>query len=195
MEHSLEEEVTPWVPDGGWRRLAAADINRPGTYVLVLRLERGGRMPIGRLGVWPLAAGWYAYVGSARGPGGLAARIGHHLRPASRPRWHVDWLRRRAAPREIWAGPLDTLGEHCWLEVCRQLPGASVPVPGFGSSDCTRCPAHLLAFDRAPDWDAFRCRLARHECSGRGMEQDAEALPAAREQPFVGRFRVRRINS
>ena len=24
------------------------------------------------------------------------------------------------------------------------LPGASVPVPGFGSSDCRACPAHLV---------------------------------------------------
>ena len=26
-----------------------------------------------------------------------------------------------------------------------ELPGASVPVPGFGSSDCRACPAHLVA--------------------------------------------------
>ncbi len=24
------------------------------------------------------------------------------------------------------------------------IPGASVPVPGFGSSDCRACPAHLV---------------------------------------------------
>jgi hypothetical protein len=25
------------------------------------------------------------------------------------------------------------------------LPGTSVPLPGFGSSDCRSCPAHLVA--------------------------------------------------
>jgi Uri superfamily endonuclease len=29
-----------------------------------------------------------------------------------------------------------------------RLPGVSVPSPGFGSSDCRACPAHLL---RLPD--------------------------------------------
>lgn len=27
--------------------------------------------------------------------------------------------------------------------------GVSVPVPGFGSTDCRRCPSHLLAVDHA----------------------------------------------
>jgi hypothetical protein len=33
-----------------------------------------------------------------------------------------------------------------------QLPGMTIPVPRFGSSDC-RCPAHLVYFgERPPDW-------------------------------------------
>ena len=31
------------------------------------------------------------------------------------------------------------------VEALRALAEVSVPVPGFGSSDCRRCPAHLLA--------------------------------------------------
>ena len=37
-------------------------------------------------------------------------------------------------------------GHECGLiERGRALPGASVPIPGFGSSDCRSCAAHLLA--------------------------------------------------
>jgi hypothetical protein len=31
------------------------------------------------------------------------------------------------------------------LDRLLKAPGAAVPVPRFGSSDCRRCPAHLVA--------------------------------------------------
>jgi len=37
--------------------------------------------------------GWYVYVGSALGPGGLAAKVGRHLGGRKMCRWHTAYLR------------------------------------------------------------------------------------------------------
>ncbi len=64
----------------------------PGAYVLLIGLARPLELPIARLSRPTLAPGNYVYCGSARGPGGLAARVGRHLRQDKRPHWHVDHL-------------------------------------------------------------------------------------------------------
>jgi Uri superfamily endonuclease len=51
---------------------------RQGTYALVFTAKRKKRLIIGKLGTLTLQPGYYVYVGSAFGPGGLKARIGHH---------------------------------------------------------------------------------------------------------------------
>jgi Uri superfamily endonuclease len=128
-----------------------------GVYVLLLTLERPVRLTVGRLGRFDFPAGCYAYVGSAHGPGGLAARIGHHLRPAPRPHWHIDYLRAAAPVSEVWwcAGPAER--EHAWAQALLAWPGAAVSAPRFGASDC-RCPAHLAHFVAAPDCATFARR-------------------------------------
>jgi Uri superfamily endonuclease len=50
-----------------------------GTYVLIAFEAHMKRLKIGRLGACDIVPGYYAYVGSAFGSGGLRARIGHHL--------------------------------------------------------------------------------------------------------------------
>ncbi|HIQ09546.1 MAG TPA: DUF123 domain-containing protein, partial [Anaerolineaceae bacterium] len=52
----------------------------PGAYALALRLERPVGLRVGALGVWDFPEGVYVYLGSARGPGGIRARLGRHLR-------------------------------------------------------------------------------------------------------------------
>lgn len=56
----------------------------PGTYALLLDIERAGPIPIGGLGEIRFAAQPCLYVGSAFGAGGLAGRLGHHLAPDCR---------------------------------------------------------------------------------------------------------------
>jgi Uri superfamily endonuclease len=120
------------------------------TYVLILRLPRPLTITVGRLGRFEFPAGWYCYAGSARGPGGLTARISRHRRANKALHWHVDYLRAAAELVEIWY----TLGakkrECGWASALANLPGASLPVSRFGASDC-RCPAHLVHFSVAPD--------------------------------------------
>jgi len=121
----------------------------PGTYVLVMRLCPSTEVRVGRLGVFRFPAGWYLYVGSALGLGGLAARLKRHLLRRKRLHWHIDHLLVVAELVEIWWRASPERQECAWARVLGRLPGASVPVPGFGASDC-RCPAHLLYFAHRP---------------------------------------------
>lgn len=117
-----------------------------GTYALLLRCARTREVTVGALGRLRFEAGWYVYVGSALGPGGLAARVGRHRKAVKKPRWHVDYLRRVCALEEVverrgaerlecvWAGRLEGLRA----------------VEGFGSSDCG-CTAHLFYSAERPD--------------------------------------------
>ncbi len=115
----------------------------PGAYVLLIELGAPLTLGIVRLPCAVLAPGRYAYCGSAYGPGGLKARIGRHLRQDKPMRWHVDRL--TAAGRVVG---LRAVPDGCECDLLARLlarPGARVPVSGFGSSDCRRCPAHLVA--------------------------------------------------
>lgn len=119
---------------------------RPGSYVLLLALDRPLALPAPFAGT-TLAPGRYAYAGSARGPGGLRARLARHLRADKRPHWHVDWL--TAAARTEAVGISETESECDLAARLLSTAGATIPVPGFGSSDCRRCTAHLIATDKA----------------------------------------------
>lgn len=142
------------------RRASTAPLpSAPGSYVLVLETSARRRLAVGALGVLVIEPGFYAYVGSALGPGGLAARLGHHLRRAAAPHWHIDHVRLHAAPREIWLSRGASRREHEWAAIVGSHPGATIPLPRFGASDC-RCESHLFRFARQPRIRWFRGRVA-----------------------------------
>jgi Uri superfamily endonuclease len=122
----------------------------PGAYLLVVDLDQS--LPLDGTALAPavLPPGRYAYCGSAYGPGGLGARIGRHLRRGKALRWHIDRL--TEAGRVLCVGWRPQGRECALLAGLRQLPGVTVPVAGFGSSDCRGCPAHLVSV--AGDFDA-----------------------------------------
>ena len=126
-----------------------------GTYALWLSCPRSADIRIGALGAHAIPRGWYAYVGSAFGPGGLRARCRHHLRPLRRRHWHIDHLRPAAAVRAIWFTSDPVPREHLWAAVLRKMKNAAMPVPGFGSSDCG-CPTHLVHFSTRPSLPIFQ---------------------------------------
>jgi len=127
---------------------------KPGTYVLFLHLRESRTVTVGRLGAVAFPAGFYAYVGSARGSGGLAARVARHLRDPKPLHWHIDALREHARPLRLWLSEGPQGRECVWAGVLSRLPGASLPAPRFGASDC-RCPAHLIRFAALPDCARF----------------------------------------
>jgi len=130
---------------------------REGTYVLIVELKSLARLQVGKLGLLDFPTGWYAYAGNAYGPGGLRARLGHHLRGARRPHWHVDYLRAWGNLQEIWYGRGGQYDEHIWSACLRAMPQAVIVAPGFGSSDC-RCETHLVHFRERPDIKCFKRR-------------------------------------
>ncbi len=156
------EGILPAISFPGPVERAAAIPAEPGAYLLAIALgepidlclaslERRAKAPL------RLAAGWYVYAGSARGPGGLRARLSRHLQPSASGRlhWHVDHLTRAPGSR-VWAAAFPESRECALVAALlggareagphpRKLPPAfTVPIPGFGSTDCRACPAHLL---------------------------------------------------
>lgn len=129
-----------------------------GTYILILHLASPVELRVGRLGISHFPVGWYSYVGSALGPGGLAARLTCHLRRRKRLHWHIDYLLAAAELTEIWWTVSPKRQECAWARVLSWLPGATALMPGFGASDC-HCPAHLLYFDYRPSFPALVSQL------------------------------------
>ena len=143
-----------WIPIGPMDHLLDAT---PGTYALLLALQAPTELQIGCLGRIQFDSPFYLYFGSAFGPGGLEARIKHHLQPARRAHWHIDYLRQAAKVLGAWHSS-DTARLECtWAGAALALRSVSL-VPRFGSSDC-RCQSHLLAVNRLPSLSAFRRRL------------------------------------
>jgi Uri superfamily endonuclease len=126
---------------------------RPGTYALIFSSETDQLIRVGRLGPVHVPRGFLVYIGSALGPGGVRARVGHHLRISRRPRWHVDYLRARTRLDEVWYCYDTMRREHDWAEAmgCQRKTGS---IRGFGVSDC-RCESHLYSFAMPPSRRAF----------------------------------------
>jgi len=122
-----------------------------GTYILVLRLDKATSLTIGKLGYFHFKKGYYLYIGSAFGPGGLAARLKHHLSVSPKPRWHLDYLRPSTTVTDIRISGENERKEHIWAEQLNSVEALTMPIPGFGSSDCS-CPAHLFYCTKKPDF-------------------------------------------
>jgi len=119
-----------------------------GVYVLVMQLTRPASLTIGRLGKFDFQTGFYLYVGSALS--GFAGRINRHLKKNKKLRWHVDYL--LEAADLLWIDLFETESSkaECTLSgKVAALPGAKVPCPGFGASDCS-CRTHLYYFRNMP---------------------------------------------
>lgn len=118
--------------------------NAPGAYLLAIRLADAVPLDLPRFGNPVLSPGWYLYCGSARGPGGMCARVRRHMKHDKALRWHVDRLTVRAA--EIVACALPGGSECGLVAALRKTGGFTAPLPGFGSSDCRTCDSHLLVW-------------------------------------------------
>lgn len=129
----------------------------PGTYALLLELQEPAEVQVGRLGRVRLHSPFYLYFGSAFGPGGLGARIGHHLKATGGAHWHIDYLRQETRVLGAWHTRDAARLECTWANAASALRGAAL-VPGFGSSDC-RCHSHLIGVHRLPSLSTFRRRL------------------------------------
>lgn len=119
-----------------------ADRQTGGTYTLLVELDGPARVEVGALGEITFDAGWYAYVGSALGPGGFS-RVERHRELAAGERatrhWHIDYL--LGHPRAALQAVHRTPGVDGECRVARALDGERVSA--FGCSDCD-CGSHLV---------------------------------------------------
>jgi Uri superfamily endonuclease len=120
-----------------------------GAYILIISLTRDVTLTLPRFAGLVLGPGKYAYVGSARGPGGIRARCRRHLKKHKSLHWHVDHLTTVASTVVVAAFPE---GQEC--DLARSILSAAscrIPIPGFGSSDCHTCEAHLIELPPQPE--------------------------------------------
>lgn len=136
-----------------------------GIYCLILKTS-GAVLSVGARGEVTFPPGWYIYVGSALGPGGLA-RVDRHIRVYEgkgdhRPRWHIDHLltdSRFVLTAAVCGKTTERL--ECTLARCLGDGG----IRGFGCSDC-RCTTHLLYRDTDPQQE---CCRALNACGCRSI--------------------------
>ena len=118
---------------------ADAAPSAPGAYILQIDLAESVSVTIADQSPTELTPGRYFYCGSAKGPGGLRARLARHMRRGKSVHWHIDQLTERGIAIGSWIVPN---GREC--ELVAILGALPMPIPGFGSSDCMHCRSHLL---------------------------------------------------
>lgn len=124
-------------------------VNKSDTlYAITFRLDEDiERIAIGKLGQFDFQKGYYVYVGSAKR--NIRARIERHLKINKKKRWHIDYLRPHLHIQAVQSYP-EREGECQLFERLRSEHNASMPVKGFGSSDC-KCYSHLFYFKNEED--------------------------------------------
>jgi len=150
----------------------------PGTYILLFRVRKESALRVGKLGRFTLPNGFFMYVGSAMGRGGISGRLKHHLSRSEVLHWHVDYLSKVAHLEEIWYQESQARQEHHWATVLSTL--GRIPIAGFGSSDCG-CKAHLFSFLRRPRIHIFQKVL---------KNRDSKSEPVRRLLDFDPKIRA-----
>ena len=138
---------------------------QPGTYALVLYCRISRKVKVGKRGFISLIPGYYIYVGSAFGPGGLRARVQRHIRKSTKKHWHIDYIKWFTRPLEIWYSYNPMIREHQWAEIFNRSKQTRILMKGFGSSDCT-CTTHLFFQKTRPQSRIFvkKVQAAIKEC-------------------------------
>jgi Uri superfamily endonuclease len=130
-----------------------------GNYSLIILLETSRRIGAQSYD-WPiLIKGYYAYTGSAVGKGAvsLRQRVARHLRKKKIKHWHIDHLLTCPGVRvtAVVACASKTNKECKINRVIQSIRGASVPIKGFGASDCHQnCTSHLVYLGKEDVFDA-----------------------------------------
>lgn len=133
-----------------------ADTKMSGTYAIILRLKESLLLNIGRK-EFDLSPGFYVYVGSALGPGGVDSRLRRHLLTFSvqntKKHWHIDSLLPHSTVfLPLYAQSPDRL--ECALVRSFKEMGFLV-IKGFGDSDCkSGCGGHLIQIGDVDLWHA-----------------------------------------
>ena len=153
-----------------------------GTYALLLRSDCEAEVIVGRCGLLRVQPGYYVYVGSAFGPGGVKARVLRHCRGTSARNWHIDYLLGVTAALGAWCCYLTRDMEHRWAQALAKQPDVS-SVNGFGCSDCM-CESHLFRSRTKSNFTRFFQASAAGVERWQFKERAGNAL-----QSFIGKER------
>jgi len=135
----------------------------PGTYALILQCLTNEKIQVGHSRQMDVKPGYYIYVGSAFGPGGVIARVSRHCRQTKFRHWHIDYLREFVTPLTVWYSYHSEHLEHHWAQALLDLKDIQA-VKGFGCTDC-KCYSHLFWTDILSEVDRFSQILDRNIAS------------------------------
>ena len=113
-----------------------------GTYIVILKIGTSQDIEVGRIGSHSFKKGYYFYVGSAHGPGGLKARLTRHVKKGKSKHWHIDYIRDAGSIISILVQYSKEKKECSWAEKLNSSGLFAIPIYRFGSSDCS-CESHL----------------------------------------------------
>lgn len=134
-----------------------------GSYVLVFYTPTPCSIRVGALGQQHFKSGFYCYVGSAHGAGGLRARVARHLSTCKTLRWHMDYLRNALLAQAVWWHAGSDRLEDTWVEHMAHI-GLRPYCKGFGASD-SRHATHLFYSEQPPDFERFQAICPEAACS------------------------------
>jgi Uri superfamily endonuclease len=109
-----------------------------GIYFLIINVDCSRTISIGKRYLMNFPEGYCAYVGSAMA--GFGARLGHHFKGASKPRWHIDYLLHYATIHSVIICETNDKAECIFAQALAKRFGS---ITRFGCSDC-RCSSHLF---------------------------------------------------
>ena len=132
--------------------------NKAGSYILILNNKEKETITVGQLGEFDFKAGYYIYVGSALGPGGVQSRVKRHSKKDKKSHWHIDYLRAKTELIEVWCLYSNSRYEHQFAKVLEKFKNIEIPISGFGASDCD-CQAHLFFSSHLPSFAKFKDKL------------------------------------
>lgn len=118
-----------------------------GIYAMLIEIESPLRLVFRKREV-VLAPGLYVYVGSAKGAGGIRARVARHQRRDKKVRWHIDLVTVSSQARVSGVVCAEAAEPECVLVPLLEEAGFSHVIKGFGASDCRRgCTSHFLRYE------------------------------------------------
>jgi len=134
-----------------------------GVYILLIGVSECS-LKIGALGLISFKQGFYAYVGSALGSGGLE-RVKRHINTyrtkSAKLHWHIDYLLISPFVSSLWVFCLKT-NDRIECLIAGSLKGREID--RFGASDCD-CRSHLFYFEMDPGDQIIRI-LTDHQGDG-----------------------------
>jgi len=119
-----------------------------GSYQIFLKIRKKVQIEIGALGFINFKRGYYIYTGSAMR--NLIQRTERHKKKNKKLHWHIDYLLENEFVEilEIMTFPSESREECERNHQLLNMQNVEIIAKGFGSSDCSKCPTHLVYFAR-----------------------------------------------